>query len=501
MEMLSNLSLGLTVAFAPINLFYCLAGVTLGTFIGVLPGVGPLVTIAVLLPLTFGLPPEAAIIMLAGIYYGAAYGGSTTAILVNIPGETSSVVTCIDGHKMAMNGRAGPALSIAALSSFLAGTFGTLLIAAVAPPLTQIALRFGPAEYFSMMLLALVMTSALAQGSLAKTAGMASLGVLFGLIGTDITSGARRFTFGSQNLAEGVDFVVVAMGLFALSDIVANLSQKESAGVSVSRVGRLMPTMQDVRDCGGAVVRGTGIGAILGILPGAGQSVASFASYAVEARVNKKHAEFGKGAAAGVASPEAANNSAAQTAFIPTLTLGIPGSATMALVMGALMIQGIAPGPRVMTDHPGLFWGLIVSMWIGNLLLVILNLPLVGLWVSLLKVPYRWLYPAIMMFSCIGAYSVNSSTFDLWLAAGFGVLGFAFAKCRCQPAPFILGFVLGPMIEDNFRRALLLSQGDVTVFVTEPISAGFLVVLALTLVAMISPNIRKTKEKAVLEEE
>ncbi len=495
----ANLMNGFAVAAEPINLFYCFVGVTLGTLIGVLPGVGPLVTIAVLLPLTFGLPPEAAIIMLAGIYYGAAYGGSTTAILVNIPGETSSVMTCLDGHQMARQGRAGPALSIAAISSFIAGCFGTLLIAGFAPPLTELALKFGPPEYFSMILMALVLTSVLSQGSLWKSVAMAFTGILIGLVGTDITSGVRRFTFGVPDLADGIDFVVVAIGLFAIADIVHNLGDAENKDTMVSKIGRMMPSRRDLKDSFWAMVRGTGIGSLLGILPGAGQSIASFTSYAVEQKVNKNRAEFGKGAVAGVAAPEAANNAAAQTAFIPTLTLGLPSSPTMALVLGALMIQGIAPGPRVIVDHPQLFWGLIASMWIGNLMLVILNLPMVGIWVRLLQVPYKWLYPAILMFSCIGVYSVNNSGLGVALAALFGVVGYVFIKLKCEPAPLILGFVLGPMIEDNFRRSMLLSRGDATVFITEPISAMFIAITFLAIAAMALPSLRKTKEQAVQE--
>jgi TctA family transporter len=400
---------------------------------------------------------------------------------------------------MARQGRAGPALAVAAIASFIAGCFGTVLIAAFAPPLTTLALQFGPAEYFSMIVMALVMTAALAQGSVWKSMAIAFAGVLFGLVGTDITSGVRRFTFGSQNLAEGIDFVVVAMGLFAIADIVTNLIHNENADGAVSAIGRLMPSRQDVRDSSGAVIRATLIGSLLGILPGAGQSIASFTSYAVETRVNRKRHLFGKGAVAGVAAPEAANNAAAQTAFIPTLTLGLPGSATMALVLGALMIQGIAPGPRVIADQPALFWGLIVSMWIGNLMLIILNLPLVGIWVRMLKVPYRWLYPAILVFSCIGVYSVNNATFDVYMAAAFGILGYLFIRLKCQPAPFVLGFILGPMIEDNFRRAMLLSSGDFSVFVREPISAGFLAVTLLAIVVMSWPSMQHKKEEAVQE--
>jgi len=499
MELLSDLALGFGVAFTLNNLAYCLIGVLVGTAIGVLPGVGPLVTIAVLLPLTFGLPPEGSMIMLAGIYYGAAYGGSTTAILVNLPGESSSAVTCIDGYQMARQGRAGPALAISAIGSFVAGCFGTVLIAVLAVPLTELALEFGAPEFCSLIVLALITTAVLVHGSMIKGIGVALLGILFGLAGIDVTSGVDRFTFGVPGLAEGIEFVIVAMGLFAFAEIVRNLEHQEKREVFLSRVTGLMPTLADLKQSTGAILRGTAVGSFFGILPGAGQTIASFGAYAIEKKISKHPEKFGTGVIEGVAAPEAANNAAAQTAFIPTLTLGIPGSGTMALMLGALMIQGITPGPRVLTSHPELFWGLIASMWIGNLALVILNLPLIGLWVSMLKIPYRWLYPIIMVFSCIGIYTVNHSQVDVWLMVVFGVLGYVFMKLDCEPAPFILGFLLGPMLEVNFRRAMLLSRGDLDIFITHPISLGFLIAAVALIILMVSPTIRRKKDQAVLE--
>jgi len=499
MELLSDLALGFSVAFTLNNLAYCLIGVLVGTAIGVLPGVGPLVTIAVLLPLTFGLPPEGSMIMLAGIYYGAAYGGSTTAILVNLPGESSSAVTCIDGYQMARQGRAGPALAISAIGSFVAGCFGTVLIAVLAVPLTELALEFGAPEFCSLIVLALITTAVLVHGSMIKGIGVALLGILFGLAGIDVTSGVDRFTFGVPGLAEGIEFVIVAMGLFAFAEIVRNLEHQEKREVFLSRVTGLMPTLADLKQSTGAILRGTAVGSFFGILPGAGQTIASFGAYAIEKKISKHPEKFGTGVIEGVAAPEAANNAAAQTAFIPTLTLGIPGSGTMALMLGALMIQGITPGPRVLTSHPELFWGLIASMWIGNLALVILNLPLIGLWVSMLKIPYRWLYPIILVFSCIGIYTVNHSQVDVWLMVVFGVLGYVFMKLDCEPAPFILGFLLGPMLEVNFRRAMLLSRGDLDIFITHPISLGFLIAAVALIILMIFPTIRRKKDQAVLE--
>lgn len=499
MDLIQNLALGFSVALSPANLLYCFIGVLLGTFIGVLPGVGPLVTIAVLLPLTYGLPPEGAMIMLAGIYYGAAYGGSTTAILVNLPGESSSAVTCIDGYQMARQGRAGPALSIAAIGSVVAGCFGTILIALVGPPLGGVALKFGAVEYCSLMFMALVSASALVRASIIKGMGMAFCGAIFGLAGTDVNSGIDRFTFGLDGLAEGFDFVIVASGLFAFSEIIANLGVSSDRDVLKAKITGLMPTRADLKASWAPILRGTALGSILGVLPGAGQTISSFASYGLERKVSRDPSRFGKGAIEGVAGPESANNAAAQTAFIPTLTLGIPGSATMALLLGALMIQGVTPGPQVMTQHPDLFWGLVASMWIGNVLLVILNLPLVGLWVTLLKVPYRWLYPLILVFSCIGIYTVSMSASDVAFAAFFGLLGYIFLKLECEPAPFILGFLLGPMLEENFRRALLQSRGSFDVFLTSPISAVFLSISAALVVMMLIPAIRKRKDEAVTE--
>jgi putative tricarboxylic transport membrane protein len=501
MELLSDLALGFSVAFSLNNLFYCFIGVFVGTAIGVLPGVGPLVTIAVLLPLTFGLPPEGAMIMLAGIYYGAAYGGSTTAILVNLPGESSSAVTCLDGYQMARQGRAGPALAISAIGSFAAGCFGTVLIAVVAEPLTELALKFGAPEFCSLIVFALITSAILVRGSLIKGVAVAMLGVLFGLVGIDVTSGADRFTFGVPRLADGIQFVVVAMGLFAFAEIVANLEQREKREVFTRKIKGLLPTVADLKASIMPIIRGTALGSFFGILPGAGATIASFGAYALEKKVSKHPEKFGTGVIEGVAAPEAANNASAQGSFIPTLTLGIPGSATMALMLGALMIQGITPGPRVLTSHPELFWGLVASMWIGNLLLVILNLPLIGLWVSMLKIPYRWLYPIILVFSCIGIYTVNNSTIDVYFMVLFGVLGYVFTKLDCEPAPFILGFLLGPMLEVNFRRAMLLSRGDLGIFVSHPISAGFLIATVALLILMIVPSFRKKKDEAVLEGE
>ncbi len=500
MDLFSNLALGFDVAFSLDNLLYCFVGALLGTAIGVLPGVGPLVTISVLLPMTFSLPPEGALIMLAGIYYGAAYGGSTTAILVNLPGESSSVVTALDGYAMAQQGRAGTALSIAAISSLVAGCIGTVLIALFAAPLASAALSFGPAEYFSLMLLALVLSASLVHGPLIKGIAMALIGILVGLAGTDVTSGIGRFTFGISGLIEGVDFVVLAMGLFAITEIIATLEDGAgTTGKTTTKVSRLMPSLADLRASLGATLRGTGIGAFTGVLPGAGQIVASFAAYAVERRVSRDPQRFGKGAIEGVAAPEAANNAAAQTSFIPTLTLGIPGSGTMALMLGALMIQGVTPGPQIISQHAPLFWGLVVSMFVGNLMLVILNLPLVGIWVRLLKVPYRWLYPTILTFSTIGVYSVLNDPLGVYLAIFFGLAGYLFRKLGCEVAPLILGFLLGPMIEENFRRALMFSRGSPSIFFESPISVVFLAAALLAVLLMIIPSVRRKKNEAAME--
>jgi TctA family transporter len=499
MELFDHLALGFSAALSFENLFYAFIGCVLGTLIGVLPGLGPLATISMLLPFTFGLDPLAALIMLAGIYYGAAYGGSTTAILVNLPGETSSVVTVLDGHQMARQGRAGVAIATAAIGSFFAGSVGTLVLAAFAVPLTQIAFEFGPAEYFALMTVGLIGAVSLASGPLMKSIGMIVLGLLLGLVGTDVASGAMRFTFGLPQLWDGIDFVVIAVGVFAFGEIISNLEQVESREAFRAHISRLWPNREEFRAMTPAILRGTAIGSAIGVLPGAGLSLASFFAYSLEKKISRTPERFGKGAIEGVAGPEAANNAAAQTAFIPTLTLGIPGSPTMALVLGAMIVHNIQPGPQVMASNPELFWGLIASMWIGNFMLVILNLPLVGIWVRLLNVPFRLLYPAILVFCCIGVYSLQNSVFDIWLAAGFGVVGYVLRKLECEPAPLMLGFVLGPMIEENFRRALVLSKGDFSVFVTRPLSAVLLGVAILLMILVAVPAIRKGRAKAFEE--
>ena len=494
MELFNNLILGFSVALSLQNLMYCFIGVFLGTLIGVLPGIGPLATIAMLLPITFNVAPVSALIMLAGIYYGAQYGGSTTAILVNLPGETASVVTTFDGYQMARQGRAGPALGIAALGSFFAGTVCTLLIALFGPPLAEMALKFGAPEYFSLMLMGLVTAAVLAHGDMAKALAMTALGLLLGVVGTDVNSGMARFSFGFPELTDGIGFVVLAVGVFAVGEIIGNLGDPEERQVFTGqKIKNLWPTKEDLKVSFMPIVRGTALGAFLGVLPGTGPAIASFSSYMLEKKLSKHPEMFGKGAIEGVAGPESANNADAQCKFIPTLTLGIPASATMALMLGALTIQGIAPGPQVMTQKPDLFWGLIASMWVGNLMLVLLNMPLIGLWVSLLKVPYRMLFPAIMAFSCIGIYSVNNSAFEIYLTAIFSIIGFAWLRLDCQPAPLLLGFVLGPLMEENLRRALLISRGDPTVFFTRPISLSFMIVSALIVLIMLLPALKKRR--------
>ncbi len=499
MELLANLQLGFGVALTLQNMLYCFTGVLLGTLIGVLPGIGPVATIAMLLPATYALPPVSALIMLAGIYYGAQYGGSTTAILVNIPGESSSVVTCLDGYAMAREGRAGAALAVAALGSFFAGTVSTLILAMFAPPLAEIAFQFGPAEYFSLMVLGLIAAIVLARGSLIKAIAMIVLGLLLGLVGADTNTGQFRFTFGLPQLADGIGFVVVAMGLFGFSEIIINLERRAKREVMMAQIKSLMPTRADFAASWKAVLRGTGIGALLGILPGGGAVLGSFAAYTLEKRIAKDPSRFGKGAIEGVAAPESANNAGAQTSFIPLLTLGIPSNAVMALMVGAMTIHGIIPGPQVMTERPELFWGMIASMWIGNLLLVILNLPLIGIWVKLLSVPYRLLYPAILLFCCIGVYSLNNSAVDVGLALFFGLLGYLFIKLDCEPAPLLLGFVLGPMMEDNLRRAMRISRGNPEVFFTRPLSLALLLIALALLILVVLPVVRKKREEAFQE--
>jgi TctA family transporter len=499
MELLANLQYGFEVALTFQNVLYCFAGVVLGTLIGVLPGIGPVATIAMLLPATFVLPPVSALIMLAGIYYGAQYGGSTTAILVNLPGESSAVVTCLDGHAMAMNGRAGAALSVAALGSFFAGTVATVVLAMAAPPLAELALRFGPAEYFSLMALGLVAAVVLARGSLLKALCMLLLGLLLGLVGADVNTGQFRFTFGLPNLAEGLNFAVVAMGIYGFGHIIANLEKPGERRTGIAPIGRLFPTREDLRASWAPVLRGTGIGCALGILPGGGALLSSFAAYSVEKKISKNPSRFGHGAIEGVAAPESANNAGAQTSFIPVLTLGLPTNPVMALMVGAMMIHGIAPGPQVMSDSPDLFWGMVASMWVGNLFLVLLNLPLIGMWVKLLSVPYRLLYPAILLFCCIGVYSLNNNAIDVAMALGFGLLGYVFIKLDCEPAPLLIALVLGPMMEENLRRAMTLSRGDPTVFVTRPLSLALLLVALALLAMVVLPVVRKKREEAFQE--
>lgn len=500
MEIFANLALGLETALTPINLLYALMGVFLGTAIGVLPGLGPAATIAMLLPATFAMPPVTALIMLAGIFYGAQYGGSTTAILVNLPGETSSVVTALDGYQMARQGKAGRALATAALSSFFAGTVCTLLIALFAPPLAEVALKFGPAEYFSLMVLGLIASIVLAHGSILHALGMIILGLLLGLIGTDVNSGAQRYTFGLPELADGIGFVIVAMGMFGIGEIVANLEQESTRDVSIKKVEGLWPTKDDFKRIIAPTLRGTALGSVLGILPGGGASLAAFGAYALEKKVSKNRHEFGKGAIEGVAAPESANNAGAQMSFIPMLTLGIPANPVMALMIGAMIIQGIQPGPSVMTEQPKLFWGLIVSMWIGNLMLLVLNLPLIGMWVRMITIPYRYLFPMIIVFCAIGVFSLNNNVFDVFLMALFGFIGYVFKKLDCEPAPLLLGFILGPMMEEFLRRALLLSKGDPMVLLQRPISATMLVLAAILLTLVLLPSFKKTREEAFQEE-
>jgi putative tricarboxylic transport membrane protein len=501
MDLLSNLALGFATAASPENLLFCLIGVILGTLIGVLPGIGATATIAMLLPITFQLEPVSSLIMLAGIYYGAQYGGSTTAILINMPGESSSAVTAIDGYQMARRGKAGTALAVAALGSFFAGTVATLLVAIFAPPLTVIALKFGAAEYFSLMVLGLVSAIALAHGSILKALAMVVLGLLLGLVGTDIYTGTPRFNLGVTEYADGLNFVALAVGVFGIAEILRNLEGGQDRSVLGTRLTGLFPSREDLKAVVAPMLRGTAIGSALGILPGCGAILAAFASYTVEKKLSKTPEEFGRGAIAGVAGPESANNAGAQTSFIPLLTLGIPANPVMALMVGAMIIQGIVPGPNVAAEQPALFWGIIASMWIGNLMLVVLNLPLIGLWVKLLKVPYHVLFPIIMVFCSIGVYSVNANVYDLYAVAFFGLLGYVLLKLRCEPAPLLLGFVLGPMLEENLRRAMILGRGDPTTFLTRPISLALLLMAVAVLVIVLLPQVRKKRAEVFIEGE
>ena len=497
MELFSHLATGFSVALTPVNLLYALVGTLLGTLIGVLPGIGPVATIAMLLPTTYALQPVSALIMLAGIYYGAQYGGSTTAILVNLPGESSSVVTCIDGYQMARQGRAGPALAAAGLGSFFAGCVGTIILAAFAPPLTELAFKFGPAEYFSLMVLGLIGAVVLASGSLIKAIAMILLGLLLGQINTDVISGVPRYSFDIPELTDGIGFVAIAMGVFGFGEIIANLGRPaEHREVFTKAVGGMLPSKEEFKKAWPAVVRGTSLGSILGVLPGGGALLSSFATYTMEKKIAGPTGRFGKGDIRGVAGPESANNAGAQTSFIPMLTLGIPPNPVMALMVGAMTIKGIQPGPQVMTSNPQLFWGLIASMWVGNLMLIVLNLPLIGMWIKLLTVPYRFLFPAILTFCCIGLYTLNNTNFDVFIAVIFGFIGYMFYKLGCEPAPLLLGFILGPMMEENLRRALLLSRGDWSTFMTRPLSAGLLIAAALMIVVVMLPSIKNKREEA-----
>jgi TctA family transporter len=498
MDLLSDIALGFGVAFSPVNLLFCFVGALLGTLIGVLPGIGPLGAIAMLLPITFQFEPVTALIMLAGIYYGAQYGGSTTSILVNLPGETSSVVTCLDGHQMARNGRGGAALAIAALGSFFAGSVATLLVAVASPPLARLGTLFQAPDYFSLMVLGLVGAVVLAHGSIAKAIGMILLGLLLGLVGTDLNTGRQRYTFGIPELSDGIGFVTLAMGLFGVAQVLVNLEQHAMPRATAT-VGSLWPSREELRRSVPATLRGTAIGSLLGVLPGGGAILASFAAYALEKKVSREPARFGKGAVEGVAAPESANNAGAQTSFIPMLTLGIPSNALMALLVGAMSIFGVVPGPRIVEEQPQLFWGLVASMWIGNAMLLVINLPLIGLWVQLLRIPYRLLYPLILLLCCIGVYALNGSALEVGLMIGFGLLGYALLKLGFEPAPMLLGFVLGPLMEENLRRALAVSRGDASVFFTRPISATLLAVSLLLLLAVLMPKVGRIRGDAFRE--
>jgi TctA family transporter len=499
MELFDNVLLGLQTAMTLQNLLYCLIGCLLGTLIGVLPGVGPTTTIALLLPITFGLDPSTSLIMLAGIYYGAQYGGSTTAILVNLPGEASSAVTAIDGYKMAQKGKAGAALAIAAIGSFVAGTMATVVVVVFAPPLSRLALSFGPPEYFSLIVLGLILSVTLASGSVIKALAMIILGLLFGLVGADIYTGIPRFTFGQVALMDGINFVAFATGIYGISEILSNLEDDPSRKSKVTKPKGLLPSWSEIKHSIAPILRGTGLGSVMGVLPGGGATLSSFASYALEKKLSRRPEEFGEGAIEGVAGPESANNAGAQTSFIPMLTLGIPGNGVMAIMVGALMIQGIQPGPSVMTTNPSLFWGLIASMWIGNLMLLMLNLPLVGIWVKLLSTPYNFMFPAILLFSAIGIYSTNMNDLDLGLVAMFGFLGYILLKLDCEPAPFLMGFILGPLLEENLRRAMMFSRGNPATFVSSPLSATLLFIALVVLTLMVLPSIRRQRKKVFTE--
>ena len=501
MELFDNLGLGIETALRFENLLYCLIGVALGTAVGVLPGIGPTATIALLLPITFNFEPVSALIMLAGIYYGAQYGGSTTAILINLPGESSAAVTAIDGHEMARKGRAGVALATAAIGSFFAGTVATVVLALFAPPLAAIALTFGSPELFALVVLGLIASIALARGSTIKALAMIVLGLLLGTVGQDTYTATPRFVFGIRELYSGINFVSVAVGMFGVAEILKNLEDERTRKLITHKIAGLWPTREDFRRIVGPILRGTALGSALGILPGAGHVLASFGSYSIEKRISRRKEEFGHGAIEGVAGPESANNAAAQTSFIPLLTLGLPAHPVMALMFGAFIIHGITPGPTVIDREPALFWGLIVSMWIGNFFLVLLNLPLIGIWVKMLTIPYRILYPAIIAFATIGTFSIGLNAWDVFMIAFFGVLGYVLIKLGCEPAPLLLGFVLGPLLEDHLRRSLIISRGDLTIFVERPVSAVLLLTAVAAFAFAVLPSIRRRREVVFAEED
>ncbi len=498
-DLFHNLATGFGAALTLKNLGFALLGCLLGTLVGVLPGIGPIPTIAMLLPISYGLEPLSALILLAGIYYGAQYGGSTTSILVNMPGEASSIVTCIDGHQMAKQGRAGAALGVAALGSFFAGCVGTIFIAAFGLPLAIFALRFNSPEYFSLMVLGLVTATVLAHGSIVKAIGMVLVGLILGIVGTDVDSGLTRYTFGISAIWDGIDFLPLVIGLFGIVEIIRNLEQPAAQQVVSTRITRTWPTRQDFGASWRAVLRGTATGSVLGILPGGGALLAAFASYTIEKKVARDPSRFGRGAIEGVAGPESANNAAAQTSFIPLLTLGFPSNAIMALMMGAMIIHGIEPGSSVMTKRPDLFWGMIASMWIGNLMLLVINLPLIGIWVRLLSMPYRLMYPAILLFCLIGVYATNSSPGQIVITGIFAVFGYVMFRLGCEPAPLVLGFILGPLMEENLRRSLVLARGDWSIFVTRPISASLLLLTLVVIGLIVFPQLRKKREETFQE--
>jgi TctA family transporter len=499
MDLIANLATGFAVSLTPANLGFCFMGTLIGTLVGVLPGIAPITTIAILLPFTFSLPPSSSLIMLAGIFYGAQYGGSTTAILVNVPGESSSIVTCLDGQQMAKRGRAGPALAIAAIASFVAGTIATVVIATASAPMTWLALKFNAPEYFSLMVLGLTGAVVLAHGAAEKAVAMVLVGLLLGLIGIDVNSGAPRMTMDLANLGDGIGFVPIAIGMFGVAELAVTLGRQQDRSLLAVKFRDLWPSAAEIRRCIPAILRGTALGSVLGVLPGGGAALSSFAAYALEKKSSKTPERFGHGVIEGVAAPEAANNAGAQTSFIPLLTLGIPGNAIMALMIGAMMIQGIQPGPQVMVNQPELFWGVITSMWLGNAMLIVLNLPMIGVWVTLLRVPFRLLFPAIVLFCCIGTYTVNNTVFDIWVMLLFSAFGVFFYKVGAEPAPFVLGFVLGPLMEENFRRAMYISRGDPLIFVERPISAGLLALAAALLVILVLPAVKAKREEVFQE--